>query len=279
MDEPDDVTYDTTFPQFKPQNRALGLESVYGKQEIGSDGLTKRQRKFQEDSVKCDNMINETIMKQLDSIGFTDRTEDVTPRAPKPRLQPTHRKAPSTGMRPTRQVPTIRSREAAAALAAPRPSSAPSRAVAVPKSRVASAASALMQKKTRVPTNPSSMRSTAAAVTSNTTVGFSKGRSVSATLRETASAQKAANTEALLSPETYMQLYGMPPLDSEMWIRCKAAGCFDTAEESAAPQEFEEQLPTSRRTQRRITSSSRCNQLDSQLTAMSHYYIGIMNYH
>lgn len=88
------------------------------------------------------------------------------------------------------------------------------------------------------------MRSTAALVTSNTTVGFSKGRSVSATLRETASAQKAANTEALLSPETYMQLYGMPPLDSEMWFRCKAAGCFDTAEESAAPQEFEEQLPT-----------------------------------
>lgn len=87
------------------------------------------------------------------------------------------------------------------------------------------------------------MRSTAATVTSNTTVGYSKGRSVSSTLRETASAQKAAHSEALLSPETYMQLYGKPPLDSEMRIRCKAAGCFDT-EESASYQELEEQLPT-----------------------------------
>ncbi|OOQ90828.1 hypothetical protein PEBR_02781 [Penicillium brasilianum] len=242
-DEPDDVTYDTTFPQFKPQNRALGLESVYGKQEIGSDGLTKRQRKFQEDSVKCDKMINETIMKQLDNISFSERTEDAAVSIPKSRLQSTHRRAPSTSVRPTRQIPTIRSREAAAALAAPRPSSAPVRTVAVPKSRVASAASVLMpQKKSRAPTNPSSMRSTAATVTSNSTVGYSKGRSVSSTLRETASAQKAATSEALLSPETFMQLYGKPPLDSEMWLRCKAAGCFD--EENVGYQELEEQLPT-----------------------------------
>lgn len=88
------------------------------------------------------------------------------------------------------------------------------------------------------------MRSTAAAVTSNTTVGYSKGRSVSSSLRETAAAQKAANTEALLSPKTYMQLYGTPPLDSEMWIRCKAAVCFDSADENLAYQELEEQLPT-----------------------------------
>lgn len=86
------------------------------------------------------------------------------------------------------------------------------------------------------------MRSTAATVTSNSTVGYSKGRSVSSTLRETASAQKAATSEALLSPETFMQLYGKPPLDSEMWLRCKAAGCFD--EENVGYQELEEQLPT-----------------------------------
>lgn len=188
-------------------------------------------------------MINDTIMKQLESVGFSEGTEDVAARLPKPRLQSIHRKAPSTSVRPTHQVSTLRSREAAAALATPRPSSAPGRHVAGPKSRIASAASALMpQKTTRAPTNPSSMRSTASAVTSNTTVGYSKGRSVSSTVRETAAAQKAANTEALLSPETYVQLYGMPPLDSEMWIRCKAAGCFDSVDETS--QELEEHLPT-----------------------------------
>lgn len=193
-------------------------------------------------------MINDTIMKQLESVGFSEDTEDVAARVPKPRLQSIHRKAPSTSARPTRQVSTLRSREAAAALAAPRPSSAPGRRVAAPKSRIASAASALMPQQTtraptnRAPTNPSSMRSTASAVTSNTTVGYSKGRSVSSTIRDTAAVQKAASTEALLSPETYVQLYGMPPLDSEMWIRCKAAGCFDSADE--ASEELEEQLPT-----------------------------------
>ncbi|KAJ5166665.1 uncharacterized protein N7482_005446 [Penicillium canariense] len=244
-DLPDDITYDTTFPQFQPRNRALGLESVYGKQEVGSDGLTKKQRKFQEDSVKCDRMINETIMKQLDDIGFNGPSDDTAAKAPKQRLKSIHRKAPSTSARLMQSVPTIRSREAAVALAAPRPSSTPVRTLPVPKSRVASAASALMpQKKTRNPTNPSSMRSTAAAVASNTTVGYSKGRSVSSTLRETASARKASKSEDLLSPKTYMELYGMPPLDSEMWTRCKAAGCFDTPEENAASQELEEQLPT-----------------------------------
>lgn len=27
-----------------------------------------------------------------------------------------------------------------------------------------------------------------------------------------------------------MQLYGPPPFGSEMWIRCKASGCFDEEE-------------------------------------------------
>lgn len=115
--------------------------------------------------------------------------------------------------------------------------------MAAPKSRVVSAASAILpQKKPRAPTNPSAMRNTAAAVTSNTTMGYSKGRSVSSSLRETASAQRAASAEAL-SPETYIQLYGMPPLDSDMWIRCKSAGCFDRPDEAASSQELDPQLP------------------------------------
>lgn len=101
----------------------------------------------------------------------------------------------------------------------------------------------LMPKKTRAPSNPSSMRNTAAVVTSNTTVGYSKGRSVSSTLREK-TAEQPSSSSATLSPETYMQLYGPPPLGSDMWSRCKAAGCFDSSDESVASQELEEPLPT-----------------------------------
>ena len=99
------------------------------------------------------------------------------------------------------------------------------------------------KKKTRTPTNPSSMRNTAAAVTSNNTVGYSKGRSVSSTLRED-TVQKPSDKQSTLSPETYLQLYGQPPLESDMWSRCKAAGLLDDSEEAGSSQELEEELPT-----------------------------------
>ncbi|KAJ5082118.1 hypothetical protein N7532_011161 [Penicillium argentinense] len=243
-DIPDDVTYDTSFPQFQPKNRALGLESVYGKQEVGPDGLTQKQRKFQENSLKCDQMAEEMIMKQLDDIKFDEPSEDEFVRAPAPTARITRSKtpAPSTTARHTRAVSTLRSREAANALAAPRPSSAPVRVASAPKSRLPSAL--MPKKKTRVPTNPSSMRNTAAAVTSNNTIGYSKGRTVSSTIHEKEEESKASDTHTTLSPETYMQLYGAPPLGSEMWTRCKSAGCFDAPDEDGSAQELEENLPT-----------------------------------
>ncbi|KAJ5120405.1 uncharacterized protein N7515_009793 [Penicillium bovifimosum] len=239
-DLPDDVTYDTTFPQFQPKNRALGLESVYGKREVGSDGLTAKQRKFKEDSAAYDKMVDDMILQQLESVGFEDSTENEPPKPPQPAVRS---KKPMTTARETRSVSTLRSREAAAALASSQPTAAP-RAVSTPKPRVESLASSLIMPKrhARVPSNPSSMRHTAASAASRTTLGYSKGRSVSSTVREkNAQAQKLSSSE-VLSPETYMQLYGPPPLDSEMWIRCKTAGCFDTPEESS--QGPEESLPT-----------------------------------
>lgn len=242
-DLPDDVTYDTTFPQFRPKNRALGLESVYGKQQVGRDGLTQKQRKFREDSLKCDKMAEEMIMKQLDTISFNEPSEDESIRAPDPQPRATRSGASSSASsRHSRTVSTLRSREAAAALAAPTPSTAAPRVAAAPKSRLPS--SLMPRKKTRVPTNPSSMRNTAAAVTSNSTLGYSKGRSVSSTLHDGKIDSKPSDTHTTLSPESYMQIYGPPPLGSEMWIRCKAAGCFDSQEETSTAQELEENLPT-----------------------------------
>jgi hypothetical protein len=97
------------------------------------------------------------------------------------------------------------------------------------------------KKKTRTPSNPSSMRNAAAAVTSKSTVGYSKGRSVSSTLQEKTAEQKPASAPDTLSPQAYVQLYGPPPLGSDMWMRCKTAGCFD---ENVTPTKPEEVLPT-----------------------------------
>ncbi|KAJ5612864.1 hypothetical protein N7510_006058 [Penicillium lagena] len=232
-DIPDDVTYDTTFPQFRPRNRALGLESVYGRQEVGSDGLTSKERKFQADSAACDKLVDELIMKQLDGVPFDEENEP-----PKSLQAETRRiKGPTTTSRQARNIPTIRSRDAAAALAAPKPSAAPARTTSALKAKMAQ----MPKNKTRTPSNPSSMRNAAAAVTSKSTVGYSKGRSVSSTLQEKTAAQKPANAPDALSPQAYMQLYGPPPLGSDMWMRCKTAGCFDG---DATPTEPEEVLPT-----------------------------------
>lgn len=198
-----------------------------------------KQRKFQEDSAKCDRMMDDMIMKQLDNIGF-DEPEDEHVNAPIRASQaPATRLRTATNSRPTRTVSTLRSREAAAALsAAPKPRVTPARVSPTPKPGLVS--SLMPKKHARAPSNPSSMRNTAAAATSNTTVGYSKGRSVSSTLRENTISERTATTS--LSPETYMRLYGIPPLGSEMWTRCKAAGCFDAEED--AGQELEECLPT-----------------------------------
>lgn len=177
------------------------------------------------------------IMKQLDSVRLSELSEDETTKAPKPQPQAARVKT-STGTRPTRNISTLRSREAAAALAGNKLNVGPARTAAAPKPRLASAL--MPKKKTRIPTNPSSMRNTAAAAaTSKTTVGYTKGRCVSATVREHQVKQKKSESpQPSLSPETYMRLYGPPPLGSEMWFRCKAAGCLDDTEENVEPEEL-----------------------------------------
>ncbi|KAJ5902305.1 hypothetical protein N7495_002833 [Penicillium taxi] len=225
-DFPDDITYDTTFPQFRPQNRALGLASVYGVEEVGSDGLTKKQRKLKADSALYDKMIDNMIMKQLDDVTFEELSEDESIKAPIREIRNSSRnsiRGPSANTR-SRHISTLRSREAATALSGPKPSAASARSAA---SKPQGLLSMLMPKKpARLPSNPSSMRNTAATVISNNTLGYSKGRSVSSSLREQ-STSRSASPQTTLSPHDYMQLYGTPSLGSSMWTRCKAAGCFD----------------------------------------------------
>ena len=109
------------------------------------------------------------------------------------------------------------------------------------------------------PTNPSSMRHTAASALSKTTIGHSKGRATSAAMRTSSvlrpakdvqdikniedikigkgitankTAAGATNSKTsdptLLAPAVYIERYGIPRIGSEMWIRCERAGCFDT---------------------------------------------------
>ena len=103
--------------------------------------------------------------------------------------------------------------------------------------------------KTALPTNPSSMRHTAATAASKTTMGYSKGRAASATLRNTVLPAKAIKTNEHAIPDTemapaeYIKRYGVPKFGSEMWIRCKNSGCFDEDEGPSLEEVFSRGQP------------------------------------
>ncbi|RDW60436.1 uncharacterized protein DSM5745_10894 [Aspergillus mulundensis] len=221
-DYPDDITYDTTFPQFRPENLALGLESVYGENEIGSDGLTKRQRKYQKDAAAYDRMVDDAILKQIENIGFTEHGEDDQSKRlpaaeiPQRRIQARNSRLVSGKPNYSSGVSTLRARDAAKALSGNERTISRTRAVPIVKPRARIASSLFPSKKPRTPANPSSMRHTAAVIDSRTTVGYTKGREMSSRLHGTAktSTTKPAATRAL-SPETYARPYGPQSLDTE----------------------------------------------------------------
>ena len=135
----------------------------------------------------------------------------------------------------TKGPSTFSSKTAASALSQQKPLAKPKSTALAPALKSKLPSSLISgRKKTPPPTNPSPMRHTAAAVASRTTMGYSKGRATSANLRKTIlpkkdgqSTRTPAAADTTLAPAVYIQRYGVPPLGSEMWVRCKSYGCFD----------------------------------------------------
>ena len=143
----------------------------------------------------------------------------------------------------TKGPSTAASRKAAAALAA-KPTSTlttkPEQKLPVPKSAGSLFPRATRPQNTVNPTNPSSMRHAAAVVASNTTLGYGKGRTARANLREGILSPKDRNIKIsnstvthknkksvdlnALAPADYMRLHGEPKFLSEMWWKCRTAG-------------------------------------------------------
>lgn len=141
---------------------------------------------------------------------------------------------------PTKGPSTLKSKVAAASLSLPKQSGPASKTASKPtfapaKPRLTTSLVA-RPKNAPAPTNPSPMRHNAAVAASKTTMGYSKGRATSATLRKTVVPKKDVKTgsneipDTSLVPAEYIRRYGVPRVGSEMWIRCRAAGCFDEDE-------------------------------------------------
>ena len=136
----------------------------------------------------------------------------------------------------TKGPATVTAKKAAAALSQPlQPSTAQRQQAAATTAKSKMPSSILSAKmKTPQPTNPSKMRHAAAVTASRTTVGYSKGRATSSTIKQsilpktgTTGGPPVEIPNTTLAPATYIQRYGIPPAGSEMWMRCFRHGCFN----------------------------------------------------
>ncbi|KAH8698303.1 hypothetical protein BGW36DRAFT_294414 [Talaromyces proteolyticus] len=236
-DDPEEVTYNTNFPQFKGRNIIRGWERIYLHGDIGDDGLTDRERKFQQESVSYDKMIDEIIQKQVEDIelpGLNAREAQDLPSFDEPDQQRHNKANEKKGL--NKGLSSLKARDAAKALSQTKCSLAKRvESTKVSTSRTSKAPLALIapKRRTPTPTNSSTAHNTAAAASSRTTLGYSKGRSVSSTLQTKGNPakEKQAPSRGILDPRKYMQLYGPPPAGSEMWMQCKEAGLVADPEE------------------------------------------------
>jgi hypothetical protein len=235
-DPPEDILYNTDFPQFKGQNIARGWDTLYEDYTIGEDGLTRKEREQKEEQVAFDKRMDAIIQAQFDNVEllginvrqFPDEpcAEEISRAILGDRTEKQKQAKPKTET----GVLTIKSRNAAAALSQQRKPTVPANPKIRTQARIGFPSIPNLQKKSTAPNNSSSMRHAAATAGSKTTLGYSKGRTVRSTMREKPSKSDTNQPRCkdILSPAAYMELHGTPPFGSEMWSRCKAAGCFDT---------------------------------------------------
>jgi hypothetical protein len=223
-----------------------GWEQVYLHGPVGKDGLSKRERQLKEDSIAYDRLVDQMIQKQVDEMPLAgvnfreDPDEPCWAEIEQQRQKEQHVKSNALKVARSRAVSTIKSRDAASALSTSARSIVPTtnrgRSVDLTAKKTPSI---LASKKSVVPppTNPSYMRHAAATASSRTTVGYSKGRVVSSVLpsKSSQSSLKMKSSTSILSPEKYMELYGAPPMGSEMWERCEAAGLLENLPENVMP--------------------------------------------
>ncbi|PGH00511.1 hypothetical protein GX51_05726 [Blastomyces parvus] len=282
-DPPEDIPYNEDFPQFKGKNFTRGWHKLFVDEEVGEDGLTRKEREKKAEQEAYDKRMDALIQEQVDNmelLGINVRQFPDEPCAEEVAVEIMRkremRQQPAKRVIVDRSISTVKSRTAArmlsqqsrstAAPPMPKPKPKPKPKVRFSSGFVRPTKQQQEQRLQRqqkqpkqqpAPSNPSTMRHAAATATSRTTVGYSRGRRVSSSLRQktattapatkrqspsTSQAISSSNKPAdILSPAQHMELYGSPPFGSEMWSRCKAAGLFDSAPEYEQEEQEEQE--------------------------------------
>lgn len=213
-DPPEDIPYNTDFPQFKGQNLTRGWELLHDDNPIGEDGLTRKERQWRKEQAAHEKRVDDMIQKQFDNMQLVGINVRETPDEPcadeiREKFAAERRgQGRTTRTRTARNVSTVKSRSAVAALSQPPTSIPKPRANPAPKSRPVS--SLLTAKKPAPPpSEESSKRHAAATARSRSTLGYTKGRNASSTLA-VGQSSKAQADKAPRSPIISQELFKDP---------------------------------------------------------------------
>ena len=238
----------------------------------GFDGLSlneREQKRKEEDWSRTDRKLQAKIQLDMDSSPWActhypecpgevckttferrkeaqkeyDRTIAILDAEAAPKKEP----KPSTTKHPG-PPSTMKSRAAAAVLSKPKTSKPMPDPVKKPTTSTAKPRFGLAGPKKAPPpppsTNPSSMRHTAAVAASRTTMGRSKGRVVSNSLKNTTNPPTKADgfvpfeeRDTSLTAGQYYSRYGEPPLGSDMWLECWKLGILKDSERNQKQRE------------------------------------------
>lgn len=172
-DPPEDVEYDETYPQFKSANLYRGWAELHAP-EVGEDGLTDALRKEKEKWARFDKGFDEMWLKELE-------TEDGDINTVYERFT---KKFAGTKEPKAANPPTAKARGAAAALSQQKTASNLAKSTAASAAKTKPTSSLTVPKKKPLQTsNPGAARHAAAVASSNTSMGYAKGRNVSRALQ------------------------------------------------------------------------------------------------
>lgn len=220
-DPPEVFEYDQTFPQFRGANMSRGWEEIYLAEPTDEHGVPLSFRAYEEKCARYDKEVERRIQESVKEIPELDSELDkqvnamiaAGPRSKSPQVA---------------RVDTIRARGAANALSHSKVPPAATRPTAssLQKSRKP-AFSVLGSRDPPIPSNPSSMRHTATAAISKTTIGFPRARPAPSIippkskqpLKDTKPTRKHPVNQQDIHPARFRELYGDPPEGSDMWIR------------------------------------------------------------
>jgi hypothetical protein len=242
--KPKDLPYESEdFPNgclnydvLKPGNLARGIHQTYHC-EVDENGLTRLEREYEEGYKKSAKETDEKVLKMMEeewAVGDVPETFRHLRKKLEPKPMAPVKKSTTI---PTKGPATITSRKAASALSVPPKSSIapPTTSKPIPKPTTSLLGGRSKPAAVPVPSDRSTMRNSAASVTSKSTIGYTKGRSALNTLQKRQGGLTRSVSNMSQSSDTTITPARFADQENAEWKRLDFLRAFDAEDEDLEP--------------------------------------------